>query len=496
MLQFKIVLSEYGFQVLEVSLPGNETLEFDLYDFYKDKVYLDTIYDQVNEYLTLLPDYVQKDIYDTIHTTTINNYKANFQDHNFVLKLEQKIAKVCDLLNYENFRIWIRQKEGQMLIPETVLTEYIFDQDMNTTKEKTYVRNEYVDLIGLIIFIRALSPLYLEYFGYIKQITPHYYYRLFNLFVRSSVYTSDEIYKLRTYIEVNHQTLVGSDKNEHLVISAGLSDDDIMDSLISEVIFNKLSTVDFFNKPCNIVSYIFNTIKYKGAFITSDSVVIRGKSAINDPNKEDMSYFEDYRKNTDVSIGIKVEIQHALSNPNMLLNGLNLSTFNFDRYNSELANINLFLNNRIDKLQLYILGWFLSKIINPRALFYIENKKVMELILFAKVVLIQEGFPFMALLLSSTKTNEGNFVNIIIKNTVTKELLDELKPYYTHMTDDQGLTVIEKTISELSKEIVNTVWRPLGDTSGLEQFINKEGYVVIPSTINDTVCKFVKFVVS
>jgi len=496
MLQFKLGLSEYGFNILEVHYTNNETIEFDLYEFYKDQTFLHSLYDQINEYLTTLPDHTHKEIYDTIHTLTINNYKANFQDHSFVLKLEQKIAKVAGLLNYENFKIWIRQKESGMIIPDSVLSEYVFDPDMNTTKEKTYIRSEYVDLIGLIIFIRALSPLYLEYFGYIKQITPHYYYRLYNILVRTSIYTSKEIEKLRTYIEVNHQTLIGVDKNEHLVISAGLSDDDVMDSLISEVIFNKLITIDFFNKTCNIVSYIFQTIKYKGTFATSDSVAIRGKSSVNDPNKEDISYFEDYRKNTEVPLGIKVEIQHALSNPQMLLNGLNISSFDYERYNEEIKNINLFLTTRIDKLQIYILGWFLSKIINPRALFYIENKKVMELLIFAKVVLIQEGYPFIALLLSSNKTNEGNFVNIIIKNTIDKELLESLKQYYTHVTDEEGITVIEKTISEVSREIVNTVWKPIGNTNGLDSYINKEGYVVIPNNINDLVCQFVKFVVS
>jgi hypothetical protein len=62
------------------------------------------------------------------------------------------------------------------------------------------------------------------------------------LFIRSDIYNCPEIDKLKRYIEANQITLIGNTKNEHLIINAGLSDDDILDSLVSEIIFNKLLT--------------------------------------------------------------------------------------------------------------------------------------------------------------------------------------------------------------------------------------------------------------
>lgn len=493
-LTYTIGTSEYGLNILLINYGNEPEIELDLTDIYKDQSFLPNLYVQINEYVATLPDYTQKEIYDIFYKVYSNDYKQNYNDINYVNKLENKIARVSELLNYNNFKLWLSHKESQMIIPENIRDEYIYDPDMNTTVEKTYVRHEYRDLISLIIFIRAISPLYIDFYNYIKQITNHYYYKIFMLFIRSDIYTSPEIEKLKQYIEVNQQTLIGNTKNEHLIISAGLADDDILDSLVSEIIFNKLLTIDFFNKKCNIISFIFQTIKYKGNFVTSDSVLIRSKTTVNDPNKEDISYFEDYRKTSDVPLGTKVEIQHALSNTKLLVKSLGYSNFDYDLYNKELNNINAIHEKGIDKIQIYILGWFLNKVINPRALFYIEEIKVIELMLLAKVALLQSNHKFIAMLLSSYKTVEGNYVNIIIRNSLNKNLIKKLNDHYSFTIDEDKQSPIEKTITEVSREIVNSLWIPIGSEEQLAGIVNKEGYLDIPNNINDIVCNFIDFI--
>lgn len=494
MLKYIVTTSEYGLNVLQIHFDGHEQIELDLTDFYKDQSNLTTLYDQINEYVATLPMYTQKEIYDVFYKIYSNEYKQNYGDINYVVKLENKIAKVSELLNYNNFKIWMSHKESKMIIPENIIDDYVYDPDMNTTREKTYVRREYKDLISLIVFIRALSPLYLDFYNYIKQITNHYYYKMFMLFVKSDIYVSPEIEKLKSYIEVNQLTLVGNNKNEHLIINAGLSNDDILDSLVSEIIFNKLLTIDFFNKKCNIISFIFQTIKYKGNFSTLDSIAIRSKTTINDPNKEDISYFEDYRKTSNIPIGTVVEIQHAVSNIEFLVNALGHSNFNFDMYQKELENLPLLMKNKIDKIQIYLLGWFISKIINPRALYYIENKKLVELLLFAKTVLLNNDQTFIATLLSSYRSKENNYINIIIKTSVNKTLAKRLSKNYKFIIEDEKQSVVEKTITEISKEIVSCLWVPIGVNEKATKFVNKDNYLIIPNNINDIVVDYVEFV--
>jgi len=498
MLQYKIGLSEYGLNVLQVMFTGQETIELDLTDFYKDQnkdpSLLHNLYVQINDYVATLPQHTQRDIYDVFYKVYNNDYKQNYSDINYVIKLENNIAKVSELLNYNNFKLWFSRISHGIPIPDTVFDSYIYDPDMNTTEEKTYITSEYLDLAGLIIFMRAISPLYIDYYNYIKQITTHYYYKIFMLFIRSDIYNCQEIEKLKRYIEVNQQTLIGNTKNEHLIITAGLSDDDILDSLVSEIIFNKLLVIDFFNKKCNIISFIFQTIKYKGNFVTSDSVVIRGKTTVNDPNKDDISYFEDYRKTSNIPIGTVVEIQHALSNIQSLVHTLGYTDFNYALYEQELNNVKFIMDKGVDKIQVYLLGWFLNKIINPRSLHYIEYRKLVELLLFAKVVLLQRDQKFIAMLLSSYKTTEGNYVNIIIRNTLNKNIIKKLNDHYGFIMEEDKQSVIEKTIMEISREIVNSLWVPVGTPEQLDGIINSENYLDIPNNINDIICSFVEFV--
>ena len=316
------------------------------------------------------------------------------------------------------------------------------------------------------------------------------------LFIRSNIYNSPEIEKLKRYIEANQATLIGNTKNEHLIINAGLSDDDILDSLVSEIIFNKLITIDFFSRKCNIISFIFQTIKYKGNFVTSDSSVIRSKNtaASGDSTKEDISYFEDYRKTSNIPIGTVVEIQHSLSNIEFLVNALGHSNFDYAAYERELQNLPVLIENKADRIQTYLLGWFISKIINPRALYYIEYKKFVELCLFAKVVLMLNGHEFIGMLLSSIRSREASYVNVFIRSGVNKNLVKRLTKYYNFCIEEDKQSVIERTVSEISKEIVNCLWIPVGSPEQISKFTNKDGYLNIPNNINDVICSYIEFI--
>lgn len=497
MLSYRIFISEYQLKILQVEFTGQETIEIDLTDFYKDQSYLDNLYTHINEYVALLPIEVQQKIYDIFYYTHNREYRKSYSDPEAVVALELKVAEVSKLLNYNQFLAWMKTRQSEMIVPETIKDFYTHDPDMNTTEEKTYIRSEYCDLISLIVFIRALSPLYVDFYNYVKQVTSrHCYYKLFMLLIQSDIYTCREIEKLKTYIEVNQQTLIGATKNEHRIIALGLSDDDVLDSLISEIIFNKLLTIDFFNKKCNIVSFVFQTIKYKGSFATGgDSDVIRSKTVSANSGSEDMSYFEDYRKTSSVPLGTVVEIQHALSNTDNLITTLGLTNFNYELYAEELKNVKFLMEKTIDKIQIYMLGWFLNKIINPRALHYISRRKVIELMLFAKVVLLDNDQKFIAMFLSSYKSNNCDFINVVIRNTLNKSLLRRLNEYFGLVVDDDRQSVVEKTITELSKEIVNSLWIPLGTESQLKGIANSNGYLDMPNNINDLVTNYVEFVV-
>lgn len=492
-LRYTLYKTEFGITTLQVSFTDQPSIELEAGELLKDDANKETLFDSINGYVATLPIEIQLEVYNTFLKLYTGEYRTTFSEQETVTKLELKIAKVTELLNYENFKIWINHKSDKLVYPDNILTDYVHDPDMNTTIEKTYVKKDYTDLIAMIIFLRMLSPLYIEYHNHIRQNTPHHYFRVFMLLVRSGLHSTKEAEKLRTYIDVNQQTLIGANKSENLIIYAGLSDDDVLDLLMSEVIFNKLLTIDFFYKKCNIISFIFQTIKYKGNFNANEGMTIRYKPFEKNPGNSDISYFEDYRKTSDIPIGTVVEIQHSLSELNQLISDLGRKEFDFDRYTKELNNIKLYLDKPLNNIQIYILGWFLGKIINPRALYYIEPRKLTELMIFTRVNLIADGQHFIAAFLGSQRSTVTNVVNVMIKNTLNKSVLKNLATKYHFSMEDERVSVIEKTISEASREITNSLWVPILDESFHPGVNIMNGFLEVPGSINEIMYNFVSY---
>lgn len=492
-LKYTLFKSEYGATMLQISFTDQPNIELEVGELFKDDSNSETLFDSINGYIETLPIDVQAEVFATFMKLYSGNYRSSFETQETVTKLELKIAKVTELLNYENFKIWINHKSDKLIYPDTILTDYIHDPDMNTTVEKTYVKDDYTNLIAMIIFLRMLSPLYIEFHNHIRQNTPHHYFRVFMLLVRSGLHSTKEAEKLRTYIDVNQQTLIGANKSENLIIYAGLSDDDILDLLMSEVIFNKLLTIDFFYKKCNIVSFIFQTIKYKGKFNANEGSTIRWKPTDKNPNNSDVSYFEDYRKTSDIPIGTVVEIQHSLSKVEQLVQDLGLTEFDYDRYYKEVNNIKQYLDRPLTNIQIYILGWFLAKIINPRALYYVEPRKLTELMIFTRVNLIKDKQYFVAAFLGSQRSTETNIVNVMIKNTLNKSVLKRLAENYNFSMEDDKVSAIEKTISEASREITNSLWVPILDVSFHPEVNIMNGFLEVPGSINELMYNYVSY---
>lgn len=165
MLHFKMGLSEFHMTVLQVGFTGESDIEVDLTDFYKDQSYINNLYIQIDEYVKLLPIQSQRELYDLFYKAYAIDATSKYTDPVVVNQIEMDIARASKLLNYPMFRTWISAKESEMIIPENIKDVYVYDPDMNTTEEKTYVRHQYRDLIGLIVFTRALSPLYLDFYN-------------------------------------------------------------------------------------------------------------------------------------------------------------------------------------------------------------------------------------------------------------------------------------------------------------------------------------------
>lgn len=493
--------NEYG--VLTINTKFNQdSCEYELEDFFKyskggkNEKNLFTLYDYINLYMETLPESSQQELYALYSKAYKEEVYINYMDQDNVAILENDLQRATELLDYTRFKIFVHSTVDKIQIPKDINDEFTYDPNMNTTREKTYIKSEYVDLIALVMFIRALVPVYITYYNYIKQTTPYYHYRLYLIFNNiEELANSPEIDKLRTYIDFNKMSIIDKNKTNISIINNGFSDDDIIDSLVAEVIFSKLIVIDFYNDQSNFIAFIYQTIRYKGKFSTATEDTIKNKTTMTDPNKEDMSYFEDYRKATTIPLGVITEIQYSLSDTDRIIQTIGASSYDPLMYKEELKNIKVYEDNRLEKVQINLLGWMLNKYINPRALFYIDYRKLVELTLLSKVILLKNNHGFIGSLLGSYSDKSSTFMNVLVRHGISKDYIDELKPYFTFINLDNKENVIKTTIEEMVEQIVSINWIPVGNVDS-RYVSSKDNYLIIPDNINELMCSFIKFCVS
>ena len=103
------------------------------------------------------------------------------------------------------------------------------------------------------------------------------------------------------------------------------------------------------------------------------------------------------------------------------------------------------------------------------------------------------GQEYMGAFLSSIYDQEASLVNpnVIIKGSLSKELLDELKQIFSYSIEDKGL-VYEKVVIEVSRRIVNLPWKPIGEVN--PAFVSEEGYLLAPANITEVIVDYIRFV--
>ena len=169
MLTYTMAKQPGGIVTLNADLPGRESIEIDLTALYDSKIDVAPIYEHVNQYIAALPIEDQTALYELILETYVREQTTSYSDKSVVRELELRIKRAAEILNYERWKAWFRQFSDTVLVPHDLQEHFIYDPDLGTTREKTYVKSEYVDLIALIIYIRSiLSPLYVEYYNYIR----------------------------------------------------------------------------------------------------------------------------------------------------------------------------------------------------------------------------------------------------------------------------------------------------------------------------------------
>lgn len=384
---------------------------------------------------------VYKNIYeylnDTITETGVLKVSdAAVQTRNALIKL-YNYHKVDEIVN-------MFELGGNVEYPINVNEAYVDNNDGTNTREQTYTRKDYRNLVSYVISLRSLIPI-------INHFTMKFYSG--NKMGASSKLRYLSLYELLMY--TNYLDNMSFDKlKEYVMFTANdkeISIDNIYDGattekreewLLSNVIFKIFTApIKINNSKSNLITMIYHTtgqLLDDNRFSTSS---IRNKNDTKGDDLNDkLSMLEKYKIRHDISPGDFVELDAANSNLEYIT-----TTLIGGNVDIQLLNM-LYENNKeiglreINKTVVSLLSWCVKRICPSRGLLYLRKETIIKVMTATQYMLISRGHLLLGLLCSSyvieeehekifsfTSSNPASVTDKFDKEILNKLL--ELYPY-------------------------------------------------------------------
>lgn len=260
---------------------------------------LNGLFDEINAFW----EQCRKETQDAIWSC----FKEIYHDLNMIEEpsqlqktLTEKVTQIYELMPYEDVRRW-SFLYGNIQIPSNIKKEY----NAGDLKQRTYLRDDYYDLVVFSIALKPMLPIFGEYLFRIKPVigTNFKEKMALNLLSRSSMVKSAPWQRLCDYIDasIENETLASS------AILGGLGTAELPGWLLSKAIVRRvvIGEAGVVNDNSSIISNVHHSVT---ANLRSMDRNFNGR--VNDKNRprgdgeeDNMSYAETYKVKQQISDG-------------------------------------------------------------------------------------------------------------------------------------------------------------------------------------------------
>lgn len=438
------------------------------------------VFDHINRYWASLPEQKQNQIFtiykdieygfDNIHTKTeLFDYLTN------------KVTELMAVNDLESVHNWITFSSG-VQIPSSFEAEFHPTVGNNKSREKTYTKSDYMQLVSLSVLLRCMIPIWGQYISNIRQETGNQFkeYYAFQLLNKSSVSKCVAMEKLRLYIEHN----LGDDKQNPNNTINGISSEDFGYWLLSWVCIRRICLGDVrgLDPSSHLVSYIFKAIiqRIRGNDNNFENAVkFKKTEERSGPDSENkISALERYKIKTNISLGETVELEYSIRD--MVDAAMKLSyKVDPEMLKRSLHTSQTLMQQRLLDPQITLLRWVFKPVISPRGLMYLPKPVIVKALGVAEAVLWARGHKYLALLCSSypvISDKEMVISPVDSKMRVPKELSDELDRVYPFTTMASSkkvgvkqISLVARSIDTVSDNLTMFSWRSTADESMLQE---------------------------
>ena len=443
---------------VEISHKG-ETITFIVSSFGRDTFTKGfEIFEHLNRYISTLSIEEQDSIFAS-YVEIRNIFDSVFDKEELMIALSVACMKLTDKLEIGKIYDWVVFK-SDIIVPNTFKSEYQHSIDRQGSREQTYTKTDYHKLIAMIISIRSIIPVWGEFIYQTRKEFGNLFKEMyaFQLLHKSHIMHSQPMEKLDTYITA----IIGKEGNNPTIIMNGISSEAFPFWMLSLVAIRRLSTGDIrgLEPKANIITYIYKYVAQKinpNEANKSTSITEKTAAETDGGGFDKVSMFERYKLTNNLSTGEIIELEYSIKDLRSTAYKISPSLNDELLYRS-LNTVQVLANKEVHDPQMTLLSWVFKSVISPRGLYYLNKTTIVNCIGILEAVLVNNGFPYLALLASGYVEEDAGTVYLTSNESrarIPKELLAELDELYPFHQAGSNKKVLTKSINPVVIAIDN-----------------------------------------
>lgn len=361
------------------------------------------VFDQLNAYFITLPDTTQQalfDAYKSIHAILRSGNRNTDDPDDLVEAIVPAAKKLFALINESELFDWV-WNVLRPTIPQSSSAKVFDFNTMPGTPERTYLYDDYRNLIPLAIASRLACPFWFDFAELTQAIlNPEHREKTAFSLVSETWFAKSKAMK-RLELFVDHT--VGNERFNPAAILLGIGSETFVLWTLSSVVIKSLTTVDIlgFNPEKPVVSALYNAVGSKLSGLKTSQPSIKNKFAETSygSDENNQSFLEGFRNRIELTVGqeaygdfyiektIENVMNNSVRNPHSLLErvapGIDYAVVKDALSTASKLNIAMITDQQIN-----LASWLFSPYSQHRATGNFRGNRVLSLLGLAQAVLL------------------------------------------------------------------------------------------------------------
>lgn len=381
-----------------------------------------------------------------------------FDVYNLIEGLINPVAELIGLHDFESIRKKI-SLDPHVHIPEKCTAEYDPSDEKPGSRDQTYLRSDYIELVAFEVLCRVMVPIWTEFIHHTaSEIGDHKEYFAYMLLEKSYVPKLNAIAKLERYISVSIGKVGDNSLN---VMINGSGTEDFPAKLLASLVVSKIAIAPLnpVGPDTNIVTAIYYYVRghQNGDAPTKYADMVKPKttsdSSGSDENKA--SNMEAYKISQAISVGDKIMLNVYMSDILRVASKLDpkMDLRLLDEFYQQSQGL---MHERISTVQVTLVQFVLKRVISPRGVVLLKKMELLNAIAVTQTWLWENDYHSLAGIVGGTAML-GDQVTFVGGNSsrvrLPVETIAEIEKLFPISVIPQGSSIKSKQINPIIRAI-------------------------------------------